>query len=214
MLKSQLLSALQKDILPQDFRRVLRKMAVESAFQVAPHAGNSTNYKSVFASPDRRRFASFDRESEGRDTTMLPKPLAAFPLSLLFLFGLALPAFDDAKARSQSKGLDLTIKSCADFRVAESHLEAAYHVITKGYDSNPTQKEPVAKLEGVETPEKMQEFMSWYANGGHDEMFITGQMCQTEIRTKSGNAEATEVGYLIVSEELRNSEFFANKLMK
>lgn len=145
---------------------------------------------------------------------MLQKSLAVFPLSLLFLFGLGLPTFDDAQARPQNRGLDLTIKSCADFTVAESHLEAAYHVITKGYDTIPTQKEPVAKLEGVETPEKMQEFMTWYANGGHNEMFLTGQMCQAEIRMKSGNAEATEVGYLIVSEELRNAEFFANKLMK
>jgi hypothetical protein len=146
---------------------------------------------------------------------MLPKSLAVVvSLSLLLAFGLALSTFDVANARPQNKGLDPTIRSCADFTVAESHLAAAYHVVTKGYDTIPTQKEPVAKLEGVETPEKMQEFMTWYANGGHDEMLITGEMCQTEIRMKSGNAEAAEVGYLIAREELRNAEFFANKLTK
>jgi len=110
--------------------------------------------------------------------------------------------------------IDLTIKSCADFSASESHLDAAYHVVTKAYETIPTQKEPVAKIEGVETPEKTKEFMQWYPNGGHDEMFIAGQICQTEIRMKSGDTAATEAGYSIALEEMRNAEFFADKLMK
>jgi hypothetical protein len=48
------------------------------------------------------------------------------------------------------------IKSCADFSASQSHLEAAYHVVKKGYKTIPSQKEPVGELKGVENPEKVQ----------------------------------------------------------
>jgi hypothetical protein len=119
------------------------------------------------------------------------------------------------EARTQlGAGLDLSIKTCADFSVSESHLDAAYHVVTKGYKTVPNQAQPVAQVAGVENPEKMQEFMSWYANGGRMEMMLAGEMCRMGIWEKSGQGEATIAGYLIATERARTAEFFADKLMK
>lgn len=83
----------------------------------------------------------------------------AIPTAALLLIALASPASWDVRA--QQKGmLDLTFKSCADFSAAESHLDAAFHTVVKGYKSILGRKEPVAELEGVDTPEKVQEFMT------------------------------------------------------
>jgi hypothetical protein len=98
------------------------------------------------------------------------------PFAIVFLFVLVQQA-EVAKAQAQSP-LDLTIQSCVDFSTAESHLDAAYHVVTKGYKTIPGKKEPVAEIEGVETPEKMKEFMDWYANGGSSEMLVAGSKPQ------------------------------------
>jgi hypothetical protein len=145
---------------------------------------------------------------------MLSKSITvAVSLSFL-LFVLGLPTLDDAKPRPLQQALDPSIKSCRDLAIAESHLDAAFHTVTKSYETVPGQEKPIPRIEGVETPEKVQEFMTWYANGGHDEMFLLGQSCQLDIRMKSGDKEATEAGYLIEMEQLRNAEFFADKLMK
>jgi len=137
------------------------------------------------------------------------------PLSLLILFGSGLPSFDEAKATSQeSEILDFTIKSCSDFFAAESHLQAAYHTVTKGYKTIPGQKEPVGELEGIETPEKMQEFMTWYANGGMIEMDSAGEMCRAEMLMKFGEAKSLRAGFFIAEGTARNAEFFADKLLK
>lgn len=133
---------------------------------------------------------------------------------VLLVCVLGLLKYQDAKAAARQNPVDATIKSCRDLAVAQSHLRAAFHVVTEGYETIPGQKDPAAKIEGIETPEKVEQFMAWYADDGHDEMFILGQMCQTQIRVKSGEKEATEAGYLIAKEELRNAEFFADKLMK
>jgi len=138
-------------------------------------------------------------------------PISAM-IFVLCAFGLL--KYKDVKAAPPQAPIDSTIKSCRDLAVAQSHLDAAFHTVTKGYETIPGQKEPVAALQGVETPEKVQEFMEWYANGGHDELFVLGQMCQTEIMVKSGKQAWTEAAYLIAMENSRNAEFFADKLMK
>ena len=140
--------------------------------------------------------------------------VAGTALPLFLALSLGVPTFDGAKTSPPQQALDPAIKSCRDLAVAEAHLRAAFHTVTKSYEAVPGQEKPVPHLEGVETPEKVQDFMTWYANGGHDEMFILGQSCQLEVRMKSGDKEATEAGYLIAMEQLRNAEFFADHLMK
>ena len=117
--------------------------------------------------------------------------MLAFLFSFVYLFGMGFSTTDVARAQAQeSSPLDLTIKSCAQFSVAESHLDAAYHVVTKDYKTIPGRKEPVGELEGIETPEKMKEFMDWYENGGSSEMFLAGEMCRAETLMKSGETAA------------------------
>ena len=118
-------------------------------------------------------------------------------------------------AKAQDGGpLDLTIKSCQEFSLLESHLDAAYHVVTKGYRTFPNQKEPVAQLEGVENPTKMKEFMEWYPNGGASEMSIAGDLCRVEMNQKSGELTALRAAWFIDSERARTAEFYAGRLPK
>jgi hypothetical protein len=136
-------------------------------------------------------------------------------LSLLILCGLGSATLDEAKPLSQEgEILDFTIKSCSDFSVAESHLQAAFHTVVKGYKTIPGQKEPVGELEGIETPEKVQEFMTWFANGGMIEMDSTGEMCRAEMLMKFGEAKSLKAGLFIARETALNAEFFADKLLK
>jgi hypothetical protein len=134
--------------------------------------------------------------------------------SLLYLVGTALSNSQGSTAEAQSGPLDVTIQSCATFAAAESHLDAAYHVVTKGYTTIPGQKQPVAQIEGVETPEKMKEFMDWYANGGATEMSVAGGMCEIETMNKSGETAQLRAGIYIAQERARTAEFFAEKLLK
>ena len=137
------------------------------------------------------------------------------PLLFLFLFGLGLQPIYEAKAAPpQDEAIDPALKSCRDFAVARSHLAAAYHTVTDGYENVPGQKQPVPHIKGVENPEKMQEFMTWYANGGHEEMFILGSSCVLDILMKSGTTQANQAQLLITLEQLQNAEFFAEKLLK
>jgi hypothetical protein len=134
--------------------------------------------------------------------------------SLIYLFGTAFSESHGSKAQAQSGPLDVTLQSCAEFAGDESHLDAAYHVVTKGYKSIPGQKQPVAQIEGVENPEKVKEFMDWYANGGRTEMNVVGSMCSIETMTKSGETAQLRAGIFIAEERARTAEFFADKLLK
>ena len=117
-------------------------------------------------------------------------------------------------SKVQSGPLDVSLQSCAAFATDESHLDAAYHVVTKGYTTIPGQQKPVAQIEGVETPEKMKEFMAWYANGGVTEMLVSGNMCEIETMNKSGETAQLRAGIYIAQERARTAEFFADKLLK
>jgi hypothetical protein len=133
---------------------------------------------------------------------------------LVFLFGTAFAKSLGSIAQAQSGPLDVTLQSCAVFAGDESHLDAAYHVVTKGYKAIPGQKQPVAQIEGVETPEKVKEFMRWYSNGGATEMSVSGNMCRLETSTKSGETAELRTGIYIAEERARTAEFFADKLLK
>lgn len=130
------------------------------------------------------------------------------------LVGLFLLLYPLPKAQAQSGPLDVTIQSCAAFVGDESHLDAAFHVVTKGYQTVPGQTKPVAQIEGVETPEKTKEFMDWYANGGRIEMKATGNMCEIETMNKSGEIAQLRAGIYIAEERARTAEFFAEKILK
>ena len=119
-----------------------------------------------------------------------------------------------SKALAQSGPLDVTIQSCAAFVGDESHLGAAFHVVTKGYKTIPGQTKPVAQIEGVETPEKVKEFMNWYENGGRIEMKVTGSMCEIETMNKSGEMAQLRAGNYIAEERARTAEFFIEKILK
>ncbi|MFI5422168.1 MAG: hypothetical protein ACHQ1H_14485 [Nitrososphaerales archaeon] len=144
------------------------------------------------------------------------RPFARGIVIVIFLsFGFGLQATYEANPRPQQKTLlDLTIKSCADFTVTESHLDAAFHTVTVGYDTIPTQKEPVPRIEGVENPEKMQEFMDWYANGGSLDMSVSGEGCSMEMFIKSGDPDAVRAEAYIRGVRELNAEFFADRLLK
>lgn len=119
-----------------------------------------------------------------------------------------------SNALAQNGPLDVTIQSCAVFVGDESHLDAAFHVVTKGYKTIPGQTKPVAQIEGVETPEKVKEFMDWYANGGRTEMIAVGNMCEIETMNRSGETAQLRTGIYIAEERARTAEFFAEKLLK
>jgi hypothetical protein len=118
------------------------------------------------------------------------------------------------QAKPRNGALDTTIRPCADFSVTESHLDSAFHTVIKGYETIPGQEQPVPQIEGVETPEKLQEFMTWYANGGQRDMFAAGEECRGDTLVKYGENEAAKVGFFIAMERARNAEFFADKLLK
>jgi hypothetical protein len=115
---------------------------------------------------------------------------------------------------AQSGPLEVTLQSCATFVGDQSHLDAAYHVVTKGYKTIPGQQKPVAQIEGVENQEKVKEFMDWYANGGATEMSTAGSMCEIETMNKSGETAQLRAGICIAQERARTAEFFADKLLK
>lgn len=131
---------------------------------------------------------------------------------LLLLFGLFSPL--GSKLVAQSGPLDVTLQSCATFVGDQSHLDAAYHVVTTGYKTIPGQQKPVAQVEGVENQEKVKEFMDWYANGGAAEMSTAGSMCEIETMNKSGETVQLRAGIYIAQERARTAEFFADKLLK
>src|ERR1039457_5938534 len=130
------------------------------------------------------------------------------------LVGLFLLLYPLPRAQAQSGPLDVTIQSCAAFVGDESHLDAAFHVVTKGYKTIPGQTKPVAQIEGIETPEKVKEFMDWYANGGRTEMNAAGSMCEIETMNKSGETAQLRTGIYIAEERARTAEFFAEKLLQ
>ncbi|MGB0115878.1 MAG: hypothetical protein WBP73_03665 [Terriglobales bacterium] len=133
---------------------------------------------------------------------------------LLLFVSLFLLLYPISKAQAQSGPLDVTIPSCATFAADESHLDAAFHVVTKGYKTIPGQAKPVAEIEGVETPEKVKEFMDWYPNGGRIEMKAAGSMCEIETMNKAGETAQLRTGTYIAEERARTAEFFADKLLK
>lgn len=132
-----------------------------------------------------------------------------FLFFLVYLLGTAI-----SRVQAQSGPLDITIQSCAVFASDESHLDAAFHVVTKGYKTVPGQTKPVAQIEGVETPEKVKEFMDWYANGGREEMSAAGSACEIETMNKSGEMAQLRTGIYVAQERARNAEFFAGKLLQ
>jgi hypothetical protein len=134
-------------------------------------------------------------------------------LSLVYLLGTALSK-SGSRVHAQSGPLDVTLESCAAFAGDESHLNAAYQVVTKGYKNIPGQEKPVAQIEGVENPKKTKEFIDWYANGGRAEMETAGTMCMISTSKKSGATAELESGRYIAEERARNAEFFADKLFK
>ena len=132
-------------------------------------------------------------------------------LSLILLLGLGFAASRETKAQSQENGvIDLSIKSCADFSAAESHLDDAVLYTTR----NPVIADQRAALARVVTPDKIQKFMYWYASGGQQDMFAAGEMCRAEVLSKSGETEALRAGLYIAEQRARNAEFFANNLLK
>jgi hypothetical protein len=113
--------------------------------------------------------------------------ILAASLVIPLVIGIVFASTWNAAARPQQGGvLDVTVKSCADFSATESHLDAASYNVTTGYKSIPGQIEPVREIKHVENPEKVQEFMAWYANGGSTEMSMTGSSCTAEMYMKSG----------------------------
>jgi hypothetical protein len=134
--------------------------------------------------------------------------------SLIYLFGTASSNFQGSKLLAQGGPLDVSLQSCATFAGDQSHLDAAYHVITKGYRTVPGQQKPAAQIEGIETPEKVKEFMDWYASGGETEMRAAGSMCEIETMNKSGETAELRAGIYIAQERARTAEFFADKLLK
>jgi len=133
---------------------------------------------------------------------------------LLLFVCLFLFVYPFSRAFAQSGPLDVTIQSCAVFAGDESHLDAAFHVVTKGYKTIPGQTKPVAQVEGVETPEKVKEFMDWYEKGGRIEMNAAGSICEVETMNKSGETAQLRTGIYIAQERARTAEFFAEKLLK
>ena len=132
-------------------------------------------------------------------------------LSFILLFGLGFAASRETKAQSRESGvIDLSIKSCADFSAAESHLDDAVLYTAK----NPVIADQRAVLARVVTPNKIQKFMYWYASGGQQDMFVAGEMCRAEVLAKSGETEALRAGLYIAEQRARNAEFFANNLLK
>ena len=132
-------------------------------------------------------------------------------LSLILLFGLGFAASRETKAQSQENGVvDLSVKSCADFSAAESHLDAAVLYTTR----NSEIADPRVALARLTTPNKVQQFMAWYASGGQQDLLITGAMCRAEMLAKSGDTQALRAGLYIAEQRARNAEFFANNLLK
>ena len=106
-----------------------------------------------------------------------------------FLFCLwltGLPALTVlAQEESERTLLDVSIDLCRAFQKSLARYHAAYHVITDHYETRAGQAKPVPVLKGVDNPEKLEEFMNWYGDGGEQEVFLEGEMCGSEMTMKN-----------------------------
>ena len=168
----------------------------------------------VLVDTDRTPGRAYNRVRSGGPMTSKTKIFRlTFLFSFLYLFGAGFSTAELAKAQTQVP-LDLTIQSCVDFSAAGYHLDAARHTVVKKYNAVPGKKEPIPQIESVETPEKVQEFMDWYANGGYTQMTLAGEACRAETLMKSGETAAWKAGFFIYGQEAVTAEFFADKLLR
>jgi len=142
-------------------------------------------------------------------------PLWKFGMVLLAV--LACPTVWKAKTwqSAQAKkapwaALDRTLKSCAEFVDANSHLdfEDDYFVVR----SKSTIEGP--SLEAQADQKEIDTFMIWYELTGHYELFRSGQECMDETQEKYNEAKALKAGMYIHWEERVKSDFFAQELLK